>query len=92
MDRVLLLWPFASLALGMMSITRLCLNTWSSPEGGSNLKSMQSWQRRTRDPRWWMQLVFPIYLLHQWEEHGLDLLGRRYSFQGYFCEKLVSTY
>jgi hypothetical protein len=91
MDHLLVLWPFASLGLGMMSMLNLCLKTWSSPEGASDVQSMRSWQRRTRDPQWWMQLALPIYLLHQWEEHGFDLLGRRYSFQGYFCEKLVSS-
>ncbi|KAL7908220.1 hypothetical protein GGI35DRAFT_453636 [Trichoderma velutinum] len=36
-----------------------------------------------------MRAALPMYLLHEFEEHGYDFLGRRYAFQAYFCNNLV---
>ena len=33
--------------------------------------------------KFWIWLSMPIYSLHQFEEHGYDILGRRYSFVPY---------
>lgn len=32
--------------------------------------------------------ALPMYILHQFEEHGIDLYGRRYAFQEFFCNVL----
>jgi len=34
----------------------------------------------------WIPLI--LYLIHQFEEHGIDLLGRRYAFQASLCSVL----
>lgn len=41
-----------------------------------------------RDPRWVLGWLWPMYLLHQFEEHGIDLLGRRYAFLASLCATL----
>jgi len=38
-----------------------------------------------RDPRWVLGWVWPLYLLHMFEEHGIDVLGQRYAFLGFLC-------
>ena len=43
---------------------------------------------RLRDPMVLLGLLLPLYMLHQFEEHGVDLLGRRYAFQADFCTTL----
>lgn len=43
---------------------------------------------RWQDPAWVLPLLWPMYLLHQFEEHGIDLLGRRYAFLGDLCRTL----
>lgn len=46
---------------------------------------------RPRDPRWLFALGLPIYMVHQFEEHGVDLLGRPYAFQAALCGTLGHT-
>lgn len=31
------------------------------------------------------KLALPAYTLHQFEEHGIDILGQKYAFQKHFC-------
>jgi len=33
----------------------------------------------------WFALLLPLYMVHQFEEHGIDLFGQRFAFQSYFC-------
>jgi hypothetical protein len=40
---------------------------------------------RWRDPEWLVCLVLPLYMLHQFEEHGYNLLGQRYHFLDELC-------
>ena len=40
------------------------------------------------DPRWVLGWLWPVYLLHQFEEHGIDVLGRRYAFLAALCGML----
>src|SRR5215470_14326988 len=42
--------------------------------------------RARDDPAWVLGWVWPMYLLHMFEEHGIDLLGRRYAFLASLCE------
>lgn len=87
---ILYTWPFFSLALGSLSTLNLCFRPWLLTVGGeSDLQSFPRWQRRTLDPRWWMQLALPLYMVHQFEEHGYDFLGRRYYFYVSLCQYLV---
>lgn len=41
-----------------------------------------------RDPRRLVWLGLPLYMLHQFEEHGIDLTGRRYAFQASLCHTI----
>lgn len=43
---------------------------------------------RPSDPAWVLKLLWPMYLVHQFEEHGIDLHGQHYSFLGGLCTTL----
>jgi hypothetical protein len=43
---------------------------------------------RLRDPSWLVALVGPLYMIHQFEEHGIDLRGDRYHFMTELCTTL----
>lgn len=87
----LLQWPFVSLVVGLLFTAHLLLQRWALRRGSeSDVKSFQRWKRRSAEPLWWMYLALPIYMLHQFEEHGYDLKGRRYEFQVFICRSLVS--
>lgn len=46
---------------------------------------------RTRNVAFWLRLALPLYMLHQFEEHGYDLRGQRYAFRGDACKLMVSN-
>ncbi|MCB9700484.1 MAG: HXXEE domain-containing protein [Myxococcales bacterium] len=69
-------WPWLALAL---ALPLLALLLRPRPPGAPP---------RWEDPRWIINVGLPLYMLHQFEEHGVDLLGRVYSFQPAFCEIL----
>jgi hypothetical protein len=81
---LLLFWPFISLALGIFLTLKLCRFILPSRQ-----EDTVPWKSVMSDSRLWMHAALPLYLFHQFEEHGYDVFGRRYSFQGYFCYKLV---
>ena len=74
MDEILLQWPWLGLVLGVLGLAFLFV----------------SFLRRRSDDRFsvlvWMPLF--IYMLHQFEEHGIDLFGNHYAFLAFFCEFL----
>jgi hypothetical protein len=41
-----------------------------------------------RDPASVLALLWPMYLVHQFEEHGVDVLGRPYAFLAELCSGL----
>jgi hypothetical protein len=67
-------WPFAGLALSVVLFVR----AWRAPRSASATS-------RWSDPAFVVQLLWPMYLLHQFEEHGIDALGRHFSFLGSLC-------
>jgi len=69
-------WPFPGLVLAF------ALLMWLAPWRRSAARS------RWHDPAWVLPLLWPMYLLHQFEEHGIDLLGRRYPFLADLCATL----
>lgn len=71
MNVVLYDWPYAGLAAAVMGIVLLLVLPWS--------------ETRWRDPSWLICLALPIYMLHQFEEHGINLLGERYHFLPEMC-------
>lgn len=76
MDDLLRDWPFFGLALALVLIVWLALPRPAAAPP------------RWRDPAWVLPLLWPMYLLHQFEEHGIDLLGRRYAFLADLCATL----
>lgn len=75
-DVILYDWPFIGLVLGVLGLTMLV--AWPRRRLGS----------RWRDPEWLVCLTLPVYMIHQFEEHGFDLLGRRYHFLAAMCAML----
>jgi hypothetical protein len=43
---------------------------------------------RWHDPVWFSWLAIPIYMIHQFEEYGIDLLGQRHAFPDALCTNL----
>ncbi|MEM6366974.1 MAG: HXXEE domain-containing protein [Myxococcota bacterium] len=43
---------------------------------------------RRADPSFVLPMVWPMYLLHQFEEHGIDALGRKFAFLDSLCATL----
>src|SRR5262245_58791739 len=76
MDTILLGWPYVGLCLAAVLLVGLAL------------ERRQSALPRSQDPVWLLPLLWPMYLVHQFEEHGIDLLGRRYAFLAQLCGTL----
>ncbi|KAL7920475.1 hypothetical protein ACQKWADRAFT_322210 [Trichoderma austrokoningii] len=83
---LLLIWPFIGLLAGAPVILELCKPPESSL--GAHTRRQSPWKSITNDQLWWMRAALPIYLLHQFEEHGYDFMGRRYAFRSHFCHHL----
>jgi len=77
MTSLLMDWPYLGLA-GAAALL-LWLFVEERPSRGTP---------RGRDPAFVLGLFGPMYLLHQFEEHGVDLLGRHYAFLGALCHTL----
>ncbi|WAS91257.1 HXXEE domain-containing protein [Nannocystis punicea] len=69
-------WPFVGLGLALVLVVWLAL-----PRPAAR-------GPRWHDPAWVLALLWPMYLVHQFEEHGIDLLGRRYAFLAELCRTL----
>jgi Protein of unknown function with HXXEE motif len=67
-------WPYAALALGVAGM--LALVIWPRP-----VEAPSRW----RDPAWLVCLLLPVYMVHQFEEHGVNVLGQRYHFLSELC-------
>ena len=77
MNAVLLDWPYLGVVAGLVALA-VMMAVRRPPEAPS----------RWRDPAWLVSLMGPVYMLHQFEEHGVDLLGRRYHFIIDLCTSL----
>lgn len=78
-DAILHGWPYAGLGLAALILAVLFLRP--SPQG-------LAYAARLRDPRWLLWAAVPMYMIHQFEEHGVDLLGRHYPFLEALCTTL----
>lgn len=74
MHALLFDWPYAGLALAAALVAVLVREALGA--------GAPAW----RSPGWVLGWVWPMYLLHMFEEHGIDLLGRRYAFLGFLCD------
>jgi hypothetical protein len=77
MDLVLYGWPWLALALAPLLVLALVFER--RPAGAPPL---------LRDPAFVLPLLWPMYLVHQFEEHGVDVFGRRFAFLGGLCATL----
>ncbi|MBL8684815.1 MAG: HXXEE domain-containing protein [Myxococcales bacterium] len=77
MDTIFYGWPWLALVLAPVILAALVLERRS--EGAPS---------RMRDPAFVLGLFWPMYMAHQFEEHGIDLRGRRYSFLASLCATL----
>jgi hypothetical protein len=78
METLLRGWPFLGAAVGALVLASLL----------ARRRGDAPWSARLHDPAWLLWLPLPIYMLHQFEEHGVDLFGRRYAFQAAICAVL----
>merc|ERR1712013_284597 len=62
-------WMFLSLFCGVLGFIYLFSRAWPG-----------SLQEKVRNPLWLAYLAAPVYSVHQFEEHGFDIYGRRYMF------------
>lgn len=69
------LWPWAGLGLAMLLLAGLL---FGDLRGDRALP-------RTRDMAWLAWAATAAYLLHQFEEHGVDAQGAAYAFRGVLC-------
>ena len=76
LQTVLFDWPYLGLVLAAVLVSVLL--------GEARRLPGRAWT----DPGWVLGWVWPMYLVHQFEEHGVDLLGHRYAFLGFLCEAL----
>jgi hypothetical protein len=77
-------WPWiGSIAAGLLLILLF----------GTRMLQSEPARSRWRDPVWLSWLAAPIYMLHNVEEYGIDLLGQRHAFPDALCSTLgVGTY
>jgi len=67
-------WMFISLACALLAFGWLLLSShWPGSLGDKLL-----------NPLWWAYLAVPTYSIHQFEEHGYDIYGRRFMFSPVF--------
>ena len=74
MTSILYGWPWAALVLGASGLLFLLV--------GPRAPSAPA---RLGDPAWIACLMLPLYMVHQFEEHGVDFLGRHYHFLEEIC-------
>lgn len=71
-------WPWAGLVLGVGGLVALLV--LPRPPGAGS---------RFGDPAWLVCLMLPLYMIHQFEEHGIDLFGRHYHFIEEICSMVA---
>src|ERR1700742_5361826 len=72
------LWPWIGLGAGGLLFVLLTTNALRSD------RSISRW----RDIAWLTWAAVCAYLLHQFEEHGLDARNQAYAFRGFLCAEL----
>lgn len=76
MNNILMGWPYVGLGVALIWFVAL------------TLERRPGAPPRLQDPAWVLPLLWPMYLLHQFEEHGIDLFGRHYAFLADLCGAL----
>jgi hypothetical protein len=73
MDAILYGWPYAGLVLLPILLVESVLRARGAPDPRREIL---------------LRLLWPMYLLHQFEEHGIDALGRHFAFLADMCRTL----
>lgn len=68
-------WPF----LGLMMALGLSVSTF---------QHLYLPKSRALPPTFFTSIALPLYMVHQFEEHGYDLFLRPFQFRNYFCESM----
>ena len=72
-------WMFLSLGFGIILFLWLLFSSrWSG-----------SIKEKLHDPKWLGFLIIFVYSVHQFEEHGFDIFGRRYMFVPVFNASII---
>jgi Protein of unknown function with HXXEE motif len=69
-------WPWVGLVLAPLLLALLFL---------TDIFRSDTSLPRFRDLYWLAWLAVPTYLIHQFEEHGIDFMGHPYAFRGSLC-------
>jgi hypothetical protein len=72
-------WPWIGLGLATLLLILLF---------STNLLRHNPAVSRWRDAVWLSWLAIPIYMIHQFEEYGVDLLGQKHAFPDALCGNL----
>ncbi|HTK02958.1 MAG TPA: HXXEE domain-containing protein [Bordetella sp.] len=72
-------WPWVGIALAAILLSLLLLTDIFRTPGIAS---------RWRDPAWLAVLGLPLYMVHQFEEHGIDLAGIHYAFRASLCSTM----
>jgi Protein of unknown function with HXXEE motif len=78
MDAVFHDWPYAGVGLAAVLLGWLALEPRPADA-----------PPRWRDPSFVLALLWPMYLVHQFEEHGIDLHGRHFAFLADICATIA---
>lgn len=74
-------WPYVALVAGVYLLVGV-VNQHNRTTGDAKRRS---W---ARDLHGLSCLALPLYMIHQFEEHGYDLMGQPYAFQRHLCQVL----
>jgi hypothetical protein len=74
-----LLWPWIGLGAAVVLLVILF---------ATGVLRREPQRSRWRDVVWLSWLAVPIYMIHQFEEYGIDLLGVRHAFPDGLCNQL----
>ena len=75
-------WPYIATPIGVISLSYvfyLIIHNSYQPNYNEYLGKTLGW------------LLLPTYMIHQFEEHGIDFTGEKYAFQKFFCKFLGYT-
>jgi hypothetical protein len=74
-----IMWPWLGLVVAVFILILLFT---------SNILRHDVLVSRWRDAVWLSWLAIPIYMLHQFEEYGIDFLGKKHAFPDGLCSNL----
>jgi hypothetical protein len=76
-----LVWPWIGIGAAGLLLILLCTNVLRSD------RAVTRWG----DMAWLTWAGTFVYLVHQFEEHGIDLMGHPYAFRGFLCAAVNFT-